>query len=297
MKDKQVEPPSGQARIPVISPVLHCVSMTVLVYLRSTFGFAYLRPKSVFLAFSFSFILFSIYAWMEAGAWPHYRTLCVFGLGSITLYLLHLLFAFSRELYRRGEHDQYSGRSHLARIIRRGQGTLPSFEMHLHLWAEPGAVLITGLLFRYPFGERHLSTWLLLAGVCLSIKEALNYWHNLRQKKRQGDIFDDAEQGVDPPTPNAPVVEPPKATRTARKHRPRNPDGESIQEQRFAELLRLLPPYTLVTAEEHYRALIKTDHPDANGGTPGSTTRSTELNEAIEFFRERSHLNEQPPTN
>ncbi len=239
------------------------------------------------MAFSFSFILFSIYAWMEPGAWPQYRVLCVFGLGCIVLYLIHLLQAFSRELYRRGEHDQYSGRSHLARIIRRGQGASPSFEMRLHLWAEPGAVLIAALLFRYPLGERHLSAWLMFAGVCLLLKESLNYWHHLRQKKRQEDIFDDAEQGVNPPTPNAPVVEPPKATRTARKRRPRNSDAEAIRERRFAELLRLLPPYTLATAEEHYRALIKTDHPDANDGTPESNSRSGELNEAIEFFRQR----------
>ena len=288
MKDRQVEPSGVQPRIPVISPLLHCVSMTALVYLRSSFGFVYLRPKSVFFAFSWAFALFTVYAWNEPEIWQQYRAVCLFGIAAISLYCSHLLIAFVRELYHRGEHDHYSGRSHPIRFMRwTGRVANPHVEMNVHLWAEPLAILAAALTLRFVLGERHLSTWLVFAALCLWFKEAFNYWHHLRQKKRQGDIFDDAGDTVEPPSANPIQQEPPKASRKARVKRQRNVDQDLDQEQRFAELLRLLPPYTLATAEEHYRALIKTDHPDANEGTPESTTRSGELNEAIEFFRER----------
>jgi hypothetical protein len=57
--------------------------------------------------------------------------------------------------------------------------------------------VLAALFFRHAYGERHLSAWLIFAAVSLSIKEALNYWHSLRQKKRQRDVISDAEEGVD----------------------------------------------------------------------------------------------------
>jgi hypothetical protein len=287
MKDRQVEPSGVQPRIPVISPLLHCVSMTALVYLRSSFGFVYLRPKSVFFAFSWAFALFTVYAWNEPEVWQQYRAGCFFGIVAIALYYSHLLIAFVRELYHRGEHDHYSGKSHPIQFMRwTGRVPNPHFEMNVHLWAEPLAILVAALILRFVLGERHLSTWLAFAALCLWFKEAFNYWHHLRQKKRQGDIFDDAGDTVEPPSANPIQQEPPKASRKARVKRQRSADQDLDHERRFAELLRLLPPYTLAAAE-HYRALIKAEHPDANDGTPESTTKSGELNEAIEFFRER----------
>lgn len=223
MRDKQVPTPSGQPSIPVVSALLHCVSMTALVYLRSSFGFVYLRPKSIFVAFSWAFALFTVYAWNEPQAWRQYRLVCLFGLGSAALYWIHLLAAFVRELNRKGEHDQYSGKSHLVRMMGWvGKEPTSLFEMDLHLWAEPGAILFFAAVVRWIFGEPHLSSWLFFAAFCLWLKEALNYWHHLRQRKRQEDIFSETEDSVEPPTPNIPNAEPPKATRSPRVKRPRN---------------------------------------------------------------------------
>jgi hypothetical protein len=290
MKDKQITAPGTEPRIPVVSATVHCIAMTVLVFLRSSFGFAYLSPKSVFFAFSWAFILFTIFAWNEPAVWRQYRSVCLFGMAAAALYWMQLLGAFLRELYRKGEHDHYSGRSHALRIIS-GAGTQGALaEMNLHLWAEPAAVLLTGLVLRFAFAERHLWIWLCFAAICLWFKEAFNYWHRLRQQKRQGDIFDDAGDTVEPPSSaGTQTQEPPKATRKARVKRERSaPDPVEIErESRAAELLRLLPPYTLEKAEENYHALIKMSHPDRNEGATESVERSVALNEAIEFFRER----------
>ncbi len=222
MKDRQVEPASGQPRIPFLSALLHCVSMTALVYLRSSFGFVYLRPKSVFFAFSWAFLLFTFYAWHEPQVWRQYWAACLFGIGAVALYWLHMLTAFLRELYRKGEHDYYSGTSHPVRLMQRtGRALPPRLEMNLHLWAEPGAVLFAAVALRAPLGEHHLSAWLVFTAVCLWCKEAFNYWHHLRQGKRQEDVFTDAGEIVEPAVPQAGPVEPPKATRKERVKRQR----------------------------------------------------------------------------
>src|SRR5690606_22769981 len=78
MKDRQAEPSPSQPRIPLLSTLLHCVSMTVVVFLRSGFGFAYFRPRSVFLAGIWAFALFTVYAWNEPAVWQWSASLCVF---------------------------------------------------------------------------------------------------------------------------------------------------------------------------------------------------------------------------
>ncbi len=87
--------------------------------------------------------------------------------------------------------------------------------------------------------------------------------------------------------------EPPKATRKAKVKRQRagmTPAEEMLQERHHAEVLRLLPPYTLHQAEDNYRALIKLDHPDANDGSEVSTLRTAKLNEAVEYFRRKKEF-------
>lgn len=102
---------------------------------------------------------------------------------------------------------------------------MPALEMNLHLWAEPGAVLLAATALRWIAGERHLSAWLAFAAACLWIKEALNYWHYLRHRKRQEDILSETEDSVELPSPNSSTNEPPKATRRARVRRARDSDA------------------------------------------------------------------------
>jgi len=209
MKDRQAEPSPSQPRIPVLSTVLHCVSMTVVVFLRGGFGFAYFRPRSVFLASIWAFALFTVYAWNEPAVWQWSASLCVFGMAASALYLLHFTLEFARQLRGSASHDHDSGNPHLLRLLRKQDGA--SYERAKILcavWCEPALVLLAALLARWFLGSPHLSAWLLLAAACLWLKEAMNYWHHLRQRKRRRDAIEDAEETLDP------VPEPPGSPNT-----------------------------------------------------------------------------------
>lgn len=146
MKDRQIQQIPLQMRVPFVSAVLHCISMTGIVFLRSSFGYSYLRPRSVFFAFAWAFILFFIYAWKEKGVWQEYRLMCFYGATAIALYLTHLLIAFFRELFRGGSHDNDSGTPHTFRILKiMGKPRTPHFEMKWHIWVQPILVFLAGL--------------------------------------------------------------------------------------------------------------------------------------------------------
>jgi hypothetical protein len=192
MRDTHTERPSP-GRIPVLSPIVHCVAMTALVFTRSSFGFVFLRPKSVFFAFSWAFILFTIFAWDDSNRWREYTPVCLFGIAAIALYWFHLLIAFSRELYRAGEHDHYSGTSHPLLLVR--GVTTPKFEMNLHLWGEPATVLLMAAILRFAFGEHRLSGWLVFVSACMFCAEGMNYWVGVRREKIRTDMVNDTQQG------------------------------------------------------------------------------------------------------
>lgn len=299
MKDLQAER-SAPGRIPFISPLLHCAAMPALVYLRSSFGYVFLRPKSVFFAFSWAFVLFCAYAWAEEGMWEKHRSPCLFGAGALLLYWGHLFVAMSQQLYRRGEHDQYSGTSHLLRLLRalgmvglesRLGMTSTKTEKHLQLWGEPLLVLLAATLLRLGWGERQVSWFLPWLAAAMLLKETLNLWLEVRRQKIQSDTMGDArEQGEMMREDEPAASEAPKATRKAWVKRQRSATSsaaEAEKERRCAELLRLLLPYRLEQAEENYRLLIKAEHPDTHNGSAESTSLAIELNEAVEYFRER----------
>lgn len=289
MQDRQIEQTPAQARIPILSDVLHFVAMTVVVFLRSSFGYVYLRPKSVFFAFSWASLLFIYFAWHERSVWNSYWLACIYLSAAVVLYWTHLARASFSQLDGSGKHDHFSGTSHMLRLFRLLRKPVSkTTTMNLHLLGEPAAVLLAALSTRFIAADRHLSTWLFVAAPCLFLKEAQNYWSRLRQRKRQKDIFEDTEATVEAPDSAAAQQEAPKPTRKApeKRTRVREPEAD-LMETRFAETLRLLQPYTLEQAESHYRALIKQEHPDANESAPSSTARSAALNEAIDFFRKR----------
>lgn len=198
MKDRQVEQTLAMLRIPVISTLLHCVAMTVIVFLRSGFGYAYLRPKAIFFAFSWAFTLYSAYSWIEPGKWRMNSVLCIYGMAAIALYWLHLIVTFVTELLGTATHDNDSGKPHTLRILGWfGFRAPPAVRNFWVTWVEPAVVLIAALAVRLPgLDARNLSTWLLLAAPCLWLKEALNYWLQIRQRKRQHDTMEDAREGL-----------------------------------------------------------------------------------------------------
>jgi hypothetical protein len=192
MKDRQVESVPMQTRIPVVSAVLHCVAMTAVVFLRSGFGYAYLRPKSIFFACSWAFALFCIYAWIEPGAWQHHAPICIFGMASMGLYWLHLSVAFVSQLRGSATHDNDSGTPHILRIVNH-----PRLQAAWVMWGEPvlllAAALTCGLLGP---AWKNLSTWFLTVSLCLGFKEFLNHWFRIRHEKIQGDNLDDAKENI-----------------------------------------------------------------------------------------------------
>lgn len=291
MKDRQIQQSPLQMRVPFVSAALHCISMTVIVFLRSSFGYSYLRPKSVFFAFAWAFVLFFIYAWKEKDVWQEYRLMCLYGAAAIFLYLTHMIRAFFGELFRGGAHDNDSGTPHTLRVLRMlGRPCTPQFEMKWHIWVEPIFVFLTGLFLGVVVKERHLSYWLVLIAPCLSVKESLNYWFQVRQKKRHKDSRDDAEDIFDD-EPTTTATDAPKPIGKAKIRRARastQSAAHEITERQHAQVLGLMPPYRLDEAERNYEKLIKQAHPNPNEGLDSDEGLAAQLNEAISFFR-RTH--------
>lgn len=198
MKDRQVEQTTAQLRIPILSTVLHCISMTALVFLRSGFGYAYFRPKSIFIAVSWAFALFTFYAWHEPGVWPRYAALCCYGATATLLYAMHFTWVFAKELRGTAKHDNHSGTPHTLRILNLLEiSPAPGFRNFWVIWAEPAVLILAAMaLHLVPFDARNLSQWLLVAAASLWLKEALNHWLQLRQRKRHQDTLEDAGEGM-----------------------------------------------------------------------------------------------------
>lgn len=290
MKDRQTEPAAAQPSVFIISPVLHWLAMPAIVFLRSGFGYAFLRPRVIFLVSVYVSALFAVYAWLEQGAWAKYWALVLYSLGASILYLLQLSFTVGRETRGTGKHDAYGGTSHLLRVpgldhLRANGG----FVMALQLWMEPFFILIVATALRAFVGETRLSMWLLIVAVAMWFKAFINFWYGRRSEKKHSDIIEDAEERMPGTGGQREVPLPNAAGRKPRTKRQPQSGAEAMspEEIRHAEVLRLMPPFTLEQAEQNYRALIKTCHPDPNNPSAENTRKTAELNEAIAYLREK----------
>ena len=191
MKDKQIAPVSVEPHVVLLSPVLHCVSMTALVFLRSSFGYAFLRPKSFFFAASWAFVLYAAYAWIDSATWYGHQPLLWFGVAAVFLYWFHFSVTVSREWRATGRHDNDSGTSHGMFFLRSfGRSLSSKLERRICLWMEPGGVFCVALSLRVG-GERFLSAWLLFTAGCMWVKEILNRWFSIRRHKRGKNLGED----------------------------------------------------------------------------------------------------------
>lgn len=234
-------------------------------------------------------MLFFIAAWNEPELWLWARAICLFGAASAIMYWLHLFITMRSDIARDGKHDHYSGRSFLLPLFRTPGLSVEKAEIHLHLWIEPTVAACLGLIIRLVGNERIVSTWLILAAASLAMGEAINYWASIRREKLARDVREDAEaQGEQ--LADAATTAPLKSTRKEPQKIRRNTrtTEESVRERRFAEVLRLLPPYRIEEAEKHYLALVKIEHPDATEQSAERNARTAELNEAIAYFRSRN---------
>lgn len=64
--------------------------------------------------------------------------------------------------------------------------------------------------------------------------------------------------------------------------------ADELVERRFAQVLRLMPPFTLEEAERNYRKLVKEHHPDTADGGAENGAAAAELHQAIAWFRARA---------
>lgn len=274
-------------RIPLISPALHCVAMTALVWLRTSFGYTMFRPRSILISFAVLVAAVDYIAWHEPDIWRQYRAVCLFGGGAVALYFVHFGITFVREFGRERdrERDDYSGTSHAFRVLRIFGLSEAAPERNAQLWAEPVAVLLFAAVLR-ALGEPHLSAWLVIVAGCMFAKEWLNYWAEVRRGNIAKDIEDEARKRGEA-RGGQPAPEARQATRTAAEDTPRNVvlTEEEARAVRFAKVLGITVPYDLDEAETNFRERIQLNHPDTHGTSPENHERSLELNEAIEFFR------------
>jgi hypothetical protein len=275
--------------IPVLSPTLHCIAMTAFVFLRTSFGYTFLRPKSVLLAFAWAFTLAFIVAWNEPLVWREYRAACIYTIAAVSLYLIHFSIAFYREWRKRAKEDHYPGTPHAERISRFFR--VPAvFGEIFRFWVEPGFVALLSLILRFAFGEPHLSDWLLFVAFCMVGREAINHWTGVRRDKAFGEgIVKAKRQGETLSADDQKPAPAPKAVRTepVEIKRKVSVSAATDPEARFGKILRLRPPYSLAKAEENFRKLIVIEQSDAEEHSPESNDGAGDLNEAIEFFREK----------
>ena len=285
MKDKQLSRKPESSSIPLISPLLHIITVPVIVLLRRDFGYLFLRPKSIFLSLIWAFGLFAVYSCFEPERWQRGAWLFWFLAASASLYLVHLGYATYSQLGK-ARHDQFSGVSWLL---------VPSIgEKRTVLFVEPAAVIGIGAIVGGLFDAYLISAFLVRAGGALFFKELINQWASLRKTKQQSDAIDDAEEtmgtvGESKGATNRPI---PSVKKTSRKSRVRRPRATSEKRddsasEKYAAILRMMPPYTLEQANENYRTLVKQLHPDGEGeSSTENQVALSELTQARDFFRE-----------
>lgn len=283
MKDKQARATTPAHEIPIISQLLHFVSMPVIVFWRAGFGYSYLRPKSVFLASSFACFVAAYIVHNEASLAARFGAVSKFLAISSALYLLHLIRSLWLESRFEAKHDQYSGTSHLVRVFSTSGDDAKRIGMFKTI-VEPIITLVIGLVIQKTFSH-NLGSLLFWIGLAFFLKELIRSWLTLRRRKRQSDNIEDAEE-------NAPSISddkrPATSNRKPRRNRQRTalPENSLVETQRrYAEILRLLPPYTIENAEKNFRMLIKEVHPDTHGSSDEATRRTRDLTEALDYFR------------
>ena len=219
MKDRQPDLVSQPGYIPVIGQLLHWLAMPAAVCLRSSFGYLFLRPRSIFLSFSLAFTLLFIVAWNEPALWRNYGGVCSFAFAVSWLYVFQLIAAVSRQVNETAEHDLYSGVSHALRIARTFR--IPysrNLEVSIKLWLEPALFFAAAVVCRLVTGEGVFYYWLLVISLCLWANEFRVYWYHLRKKKRRGDLRLDTEEEAEDQQDKPDVAAPKATTKPKQKH-------------------------------------------------------------------------------
>ncbi len=189
MKDKPLASQTPSGSIPLISPVLHCVATPVLVFLRHSFGYNYLRPKKIFLASVIVTGGFAFAVWHDP-ALKALIPLAAFAVLASALYLVQLASGIVRLTRGDAEHDQYSGTSFLLAFVPPSKRN--KCEGFVHCVAEPLLTGGMGCLIPNPLGKI-----LVVCGIALGLKEMIRAWLSLRFDKALGDNLADAKDKME----------------------------------------------------------------------------------------------------
>jgi hypothetical protein len=275
------------SRIPILSPFLHFVSMTVVVHLRRSFGFDYLGEKRWFLLFSWAFLMFFFMAWNTHMLWAISPPLWTFGALTVAAYCFHLVAAFLRESTGKRERSKFSGKSHFLPLCKAIETAEYPAERLCHVYLEPALVAAFAILCRLILGDILLSGWLLIAAAGLFTAEFFNHWFTEVRGPAHGDEMEDKMKDDSERREKKGQSETLKPTRQEESVPRRNarPVDEELEEDRHARALGMERPYRLDNVEARFKALIKTDHGDKNANCPEADARTRELIEARNFFR------------
>ncbi|MEM7146338.1 MAG: J domain-containing protein [Verrucomicrobiota bacterium] len=284
--DRQVTKASNDPRIPVVTPTLHLLSMTVVVFLRRNFGYDYLRPFTNFITLTWLVFLFSAIAWSsrdETTWWQYSRSLCIFLGASLVLYYLHWFIAYLQDLAKKGPHGHYVGSTWLFGDKSDSElSDSPGPEYYI----EPLVVFLPGaFLYSYSAETVLLGVWLMVAATALSVKEYLNHWNHLQVIKSNRDALKEADGNIGKSNTE---TEPPLRSTTPQNSKPNPKSSKKLSKQRlhYACLLNLEPPYTAEKANKSYLRLVKEIHPDSSKKIKMEDhPKLSELREALEFFR------------
>jgi hypothetical protein len=140
-----------------------------------------------------------------------------------------------------------------------------------HVFLEPGLLLALGITAKIMLPSM-LGSWLILTAVALVLKELLNHWYHIRKIKEQDDKIGDAEDQMTDslfanesltPQPTKPKSRSTSTGRVPRQQVPRRHRSSSSEEdEKFAAILEMDPPYTLEKARSQYHTLSKRYHID-----------------------------------
>lgn len=163
--------------IPVISPLLHWLSVPVLVFLRKRFGYDYLRPKLIFLTAIFCNVPLSYMVWNEPRLTPEFIDLSIFAILSSALYLIHLFVSAFALKFQRLEHGHSSGDSLLLLLVPAARRK--RLEALFYIAVEPAFISVAGAtIYSRPLGKL-----LLLLAAAVFFKEFSRSWLTSRRKQ------------------------------------------------------------------------------------------------------------------
>lgn len=273
MIEEQISAPLPSGKIPIISPILHCFAMPVIVFWRRNLGYSFLSPKSVFLSSIIGVLMLSYIVWNDPFFREKYLELAIFSLSASILYLVQLVRAISKQSTRTAEHDQDSGISRISVLLSK----FAKPQRIIQGVIEPLFTIILGLFLRFnPLGEI-----LIFMGAAFALKELIRYWLTTRREKRMQDSLVDANTMVEkmkPVTKNARASD---KGRTDEETHTRKFHKDAAEESHYAEILRLLPPYSIEGAEANFAALFESINPES----PNAKETIRRLDEAIGYFR------------